>query len=85
MDRSEHMLDVGPHGTIPANWPPFPQQALLAVENPAFRSCIYVKLLTIIIYSLPRQAMWYNRQHTCGFVIFLNDMGKMFDEMFQRG
>lgn len=35
MERSAHMVDVGPHGIIPANWPPFPQHALLAVVNPA--------------------------------------------------
>ena len=38
---SEHKLDVGPHGIIPANWPPLiPQQALLAVVNPAKHSHI---------------------------------------------
>lgn len=35
------MLDVGPHGIIPANCPPFPQHALLAVTNPAFLLTTY--------------------------------------------
>jgi len=31
---SLHILEVGPHGIIPANCPPFPQHALLDVVNP---------------------------------------------------
>lgn len=34
-ERSSHIEDVGPHGMIPWNWPPLPQQALLADLNPA--------------------------------------------------
>ena len=38
LERSSQREDVGPHGMIPANWPPLPQQALLADLNPAMHN-----------------------------------------------
>jgi len=49
LDRSSHKVDVGPHGIIPANCPPFPQQALLDVVNPAHNSHRWYSFITLYI------------------------------------
>lgn len=52
------MLDVGPHGIMPENCPPSPQQALLAVVNPA-NLFMYHKNLCETIYLAYQDLLLY--------------------------